>query len=149
MTHPLVRALYLEYTKERNIELTEEQFGSFMAFIPALLVAASDGMVDKEEWMYCKKLASGLGNSFSEDDENEEAHENLTLIYRYEFKFLLKHLDRWEKPFLQALKPYLEENDYAKEFVGETIYLFASASQGISQEEMNKIKLFEQEFDLK
>jgi hypothetical protein len=120
----LVHDLYQEYTRERNIELTEEQFGSFMAFIPALLVAASDGMVDKDEWLYCKKLASGLGNSFSEG-ENEEAHENLTLIYRYEFKFLLKNLDRWEESFIKALKPYLKENDYAKEFVNETIYLFA------------------------
>lgn len=142
-----VHALYLEYTKERNLELTEDQFGSFMAFFPALIVASSDGMVDKEEWMYCKKLASGLGNSFNETDNDEES-ENLTLIYRYEFRYLLKNLDKWENKFVKALKLYLQENEYAKEFINETIYLFASASQGISQEEMNKIKHFEQELDL-
>lgn len=147
MANELVHKLYLDYTKERNLELTEEQFGSFMAFFPALIVASSDGMVDKEEWMYCKKLASGLGYSFS-DGDNEEAHENLTLIYRYEFRYLLKNLDRWEKRFIKALKLYLLENNYAKEFINETIYMFASASQGISQEEMKKIKFFEQDLDL-
>jgi hypothetical protein len=148
MAESYIRELFNEYTKERNIEMSEEQFASFLAFFPALLVAASDGIVDKDEWLYCKKLASGLGNSYNEGD-SEEAHENLTLIYRGEFRYVLKHLDRWEPKFLKALKQYLVDNDYTKEFVTETIYLFANASEGIVQEEMDKINYLEKELHLK
>jgi len=140
--------LYEEYTKERFLDMSEQQFGSFLAFFPTLLVAASDGIVDREEWLYCKKLASGLGNSYSEGD-SEEAAENLTLMYRGEFRYLLKNLDAWEEKFLTALKPYLEVNEHAKKFVAETLFLFAEASSGVSQEEMDKINLLEKTLDLK
>ncbi|MEM7548756.1 MAG: hypothetical protein AAF363_03730 [Bacteroidota bacterium] len=143
-----VAELYKDYTQERKIDLSPEQFASFLAFYPALLVASSDGIVDKEEWLYCKKLASGLGNSFSRDD-SEEDHENLTLIYRYEFRYLLKNQEIWEERFLKVVKEYLSENSYAKEFVNETIYLFADASNGISQEEMDTINCLEIKLDLK
>ena len=144
----LLEELYNDYSKERNIELNPDQFGSFLAFYPALLVVSSDGIVDKKEWLYCKKLASGLGNSFSKDDSKED-HENLTLIYRNEFRYLLKNQDKWEERFLEVTKDYLEANTYAKEFVNETIYLFADASNGISQEEMDTINMLEIRLDLK
>ena len=140
--------LYQEYTKERFLDMTEQQFGSFLAFFPTLLVAASDGIVDRDEWLYCKKLASGLGHSYSEGD-SEEAAENLTLMYRGEFRYLLKNLAAWEDKFIEALKPYLEVNDHAKQFVTETLYLFAEASAGVSQEEMDKINFLEKTLDLK
>jgi len=140
--------LYQEYTRERFIELSEDQFASFLAFFPTLLVAASDGIVDREEWLYCKKLASGLGHSYQEGD-NEEAAENLTLVYRAEFRYLLKNMDKWEDKFLRALKAFLELNTDAKEFVSETLYLFAEASAGVSQEEMDKINYLEKTLELK
>jgi len=143
-----IRDLYREYTEERFLEMSEQQFASFLAFFPALLVAASDGIVDREEWLYCKKLASGLGNSYKEGD-SEEAAENLTLLYRGEFKYLIKNLEAWEQKFLTALEAYLTENPQAKEFVSETLYLFAEASSGVSQREMDKINYLEKTLDLK
>lgn len=150
MDHGLehVRDLYQEYTQERHLEMSELQFASFLAFFPTLLVAASDGVVDREEWLYCKKLASGLGYSYQEGD-SEEAAENLTLLYRGEFKYLIKKIEVWEEKFLIALKGYLGENEDAKEFVSETLYLFAEASSGVSQEEMDKINYLEKTLDLK
>ncbi len=143
-----IRPLYEEYTVERYIEMSEQQFASFVAFFPTLLVAASDGIVDREEWLYCKKLASGLGHSYKEGD-SEEAAENLTLLYRGEFKYLIKNLQDWEEKFLNALKTYLAANEHAKKFVAETLYLFAEASSGVSQEEMDKINYLEKTLELK
>jgi len=143
-----IRDLHQEYIKERFLEMSEQQFASFLAFFPTLLVAASDGIVDREEWQYCKKLASGLGHSYKEGD-SEEAAENLTLLYRGEFRYLIKNLDDWEEKFLTTLNAYLSENEHAKEFVSETLYLFAEASSGVSQEEMDKINYLEKTLDLK
>ena len=140
-------SLYHQYTQERTIELSEEQFQSFIAFFPALLVAASDGIVDSEEWLYCKKLAGGLGASYAEG-EHEEASENLSLVYKAEFRYLLKNLDQWREPFLDAVKAYLSQHDYAKKFVSETIYLFADASDGVSQDEMDMINMLEKRLEL-
>lgn len=148
MPTSLTDALYTDYLKVRNLELDQEQFCSFMAFVPALLVAASDGIVDREEWTYCKKLAAGLGASFSKESFPDET-ENLTLIYRGEFRFLIKHLEDWEGRFLEALKEYFSENGYAKTFVSETLYLFADASNGISQEEMDLINYLEMKLELR
>lgn len=143
MSEMQIDKLFESYTKQRNLRLSKDQFASFVAFFPALLVAACDGIVDKDEWMFCKKLASGLGNTFSDIEMNHEEAENLTLLYKNEFRYLIKNLTQWEETFLTSLKDYLKENEYAKEFVIETIYLFADASNGISEEERSKINYLE------
>jgi hypothetical protein len=148
MAEQAVAGLYNQYKQERDLKLNVEQFESFLAFFPALLVVASDGIVDKEEWLYCRKMASGLGNSFSEDSMSMEETQKLTIIYRAEFKYLLDNLDKWEERFLDTLKIYLDHNSYAKEFVNETAHLFAQASDGISDEERETINILEKRLDL-
>ena len=148
MSDDVIHQLYVDYTAVRNIELDEEQFASFMAFIPAVMVAASDGIVDREEWKYTKKLSSGLGCSYSHERFTDET-ENLTLIYKGEFRYFIKHQEEWEDRFLEALKIYFAKNEYSKKFVSETLYLFADASNGISQEEMDLINSLEMNLELK
>jgi len=138
--------LHQEYCKERSLQLSGEQFSLFVAFFPSVLVAASDGIVDKEEWLYCKKLARGLG--LASDQDEMDSPEKQSHVYKDEFKYLLKNLERWEDKFLDSLREYLSENEFAKEFVSETIYLFAEASKGVSQEEMDKINHLEKRLDL-
>jgi hypothetical protein len=70
------------------------------------------------------------------------------LIYRAEFRHLVRNLDRWQDKFLAALKDYFNENDTSKEFVVETMYLFASASDGVSEEENNVIEFLTTELGL-
>lgn len=134
MSEVLVSSLYDKYVQERAVPLNEEQFISFLAFFPVLLVAASDGIVDWEEWRYCQKLAHGLVASFQEDDLSEDA-QSLTRIYRREFIYLLSNLEEWEEEFLQALEVYFQEFPYAKKFVTQTLYLFADASDGVCEQE--------------
>ena len=126
--------LYKKYTESRGLFFSLEQFTSFLAFFPALLVAASDGIVDREEWFYCRKLAFGLGSSYRETNGPEQDVE-LTQVYRKEFAYLLSHLPNWEEEFLQALECFFHLHPYAKKFVAQTAWLFADASNGISEEE--------------
>ena len=132
--------LFESYTNERFIELNKEQFVYLVNLFPALRVVMSDGLVDREEWVTVKRLAKILGDEFASDDLGDEKEENLMLIYKSEFRYLIKNLDQWQEEFLIALKDYFNENDSSKEFVMETMYLFANASEGISAEENQLIE---------
>lgn len=140
--------LYLEYTKARNIDINKEQFIYILNLYPALLVVLSDGIVDRDEWKTVKKLATILGKEFATTDLGLEKEENLTLIYKAEFKYLLKNRERWEKKFLETLKSYFDKNHSSKEFVLETMFLFANASNGISIEEDKMIDNLTEELGL-
>lgn len=133
-----ISRLYHRYKKVRSVPFNEEQFTSFLAFFPVLLVAASDGVVDREEWRYCQKLAGGLVASYQHDEE--QGADALTRIYRKEFVFLLSNLEVWEEEFLLALEVYFQLNPYAKKFVTQTVYLFADASEGICEDEQNTME---------
>lgn len=148
-----VSSLFLKYKAHRSVSFDEEQFTSFLAFFPVLIVAASDGIIDREEWGYCQKLATGLVASF-QDNKQAEANEDLKRQYRREFIFLLSKLEDWEEEFLQALEEYFDQYPYAKKFVSQTIYLFADASNGICEEEQDtmdylyrRLKLDKEDFE--
>lgn len=134
-----ISRLYRQYKKVRSVPFNEEQFTSFLAFFPVLLVAASDGVVDREEWRYCQKLAGGLVASYPGQPEGQGV-DALTRIYRKEFVFLLSNLEAWEEDFLLALEEYFQLNPYAKKFVSQTVYLFADASEGICEDEQNTME---------
>jgi len=134
-----IETLHKAYAQERFITLNKEQFIYIVNLFPALRVVLSDGILDREEWDTVKRLAKILGDEFASIDLGEEKEENLMLIYKGEFRYLIKNLEQWEARFLSALKEYFEENEASKEFVMETMYLFAHASNGISEEENETI----------
>jgi tellurite resistance protein len=140
--------LFKEYTEDRFINLNKEQFVYIVNLFPALRVVMSDGIVDQDEWVTVKRLAKILGDEFASEDLGEEKEENLMLIYRAEFRHLVKNLDIWQDKFLAALKDYFKENEPSKEFVVETMYLFASASDGVSEEENEVIEFLTRELGL-
>ncbi|CAN5176314.1 hypothetical protein BH23BAC1_BH23BAC1_41060 [soil metagenome] len=134
-----INELYKEYVKHRKIDLKKDQFLWIVNLFPALLVVLSDGIVDSEEWSEVKKLSAKLGHDYTKNMDPEK-EEILSSIYRAEFQYLLKNRDIWEIKFLNALKDYFEENDQSKDFVLETMFLFAKASGGISLEEADTIE---------
>ena len=132
MSEFIMKDLQEEYQNARQIVLNQEQFIYLVNLFPSLLVVLSDGIVDKDEWVTVKKLAKILGSEFASEDLGLEKEENLTLIYKAEFRYLLKNREEWEDKFLNGLRRYFEHNDGSKDFVLETMHLFAHASDGIS-----------------
>ena len=65
--------------------------------------------------------------------------ELIAVAFRTEFRYLLDHIDKWRKKFLNALKDTIKDDKMDKEFVLETMYLFANISGGISPEEQSEI----------
>ena len=127
------------YRKERSHSLTEEQFGSLVLFFPSLLIIASDGKVDDEEWLYVNYLAKFIADTFKNEISHEERDE-LETTYLKELKFLVEDLEKWEPAFIEVLQDYISINESVKEDVEEILHLFAEASDGKSDEEEIKIE---------
>ena len=140
--------LYDSYLKFRNITLNKNQFIHLLKVYPALIILMSDGVVDKEERLVLSVQASKLGYRLASDDLGMEKEENLMLIYKAEFKYLIKNRHLWECKFLDTLKEYLQDNHKEKAIIKETMQLFASASQGTSKEESHAMDLLREYLDL-
>ena len=127
-----------EYHKVRKSGLSLDQFTYILKIYPSLLVCMSDGKLDKEEWDGLLHISKGLALLYLDQQPNSSA-ETLETLFRTEFRYLLENIDRWEKKFLSALNDYLKENTGEKDFVLESMCLFANVADGISYDEQQKI----------
>ncbi|MEQ9303304.1 MAG: hypothetical protein RJQ14_05255, partial [Marinoscillum sp.] len=118
-----------EYKKVRNVDLSLDQFVYILNLYPSLIVCMSDGVLDKEEWDGVLRLAKGLALEYG-DGMNDEEMEKLEQSFRTEFRYLLDNIEKWQKKFLNALKNHITNNKADKEFVLESMYLFANAADG-------------------
>ena len=130
--------LLQEYLKIRKSNLSLDQFTYILKIYPSLLVCMSDGKLDDAEWHGVLNISKGLALLYIDQQPNAKAEE-IEVLFRTEFKYLLENIDRWEKKFINTLSNYLEEHQDDKEFVFEAMYLFANAADGISHEEQRTI----------
>ncbi|WP_258102605.1 hypothetical protein [Marinoscillum sp. MHG1-6] len=130
--------LFEEYKKVRNIDLSLDQFTYLLNLYPSLIVCMSDGVLDKEEWDGVNKLAKGLTLNFCDDLTPDES-DRMEQRFKNEFLYLLENIEKWKKKFLNALKSHIEDSEMDKEFVLESMYLFANAADGISDVEQDAI----------
>lgn len=136
MTH--VESLLEEYQRVRRVELNRDLFVYILKLYPSLLVCMSDGKLDDEEWDSVMKLARGLADEYVSLIPGADK-EKIAQNFRTEFRYLLENVERWQKKFLNALKGYIEDSRDDKEFILESMYLFANAADGISLEEQQAI----------
>ncbi|XOV93030.1 MAG: hypothetical protein ACFHWX_22885 [Bacteroidota bacterium] len=134
--------LYHSYQEARGTTLTFPQFLNVLNLYPSLLVCLSDGVLDKEEWEGLMKIARNL--AAYDDEGNGE----LQQIYQDEFRYLMDNIDSWQDRFLAALKDHVSSSEGDKEFVLESMYLFANAANGISEVEREKIQVLSEELAL-
>ncbi len=136
-----------EYKKVRNINLSIDQFTYILNLYPSLVVCMCDGVLDKEEWEGVVRLAKGLAMEYG-DGYNEQEMEDLERSFRTEFRYLLDNIDKWQKRFLNALKNHIQNSQMDKEFVLESMYLFANAADGISDIEQKTIGILSERLGL-
>lgn len=135
----MLASLFQAYQEERGNILTYEQFTFLLIFYPSLLVVASDGVIDREEWYYCLKLAKSLSNTF-EDELTTGKIKSLSRIYRDEFAYLLQNEDRWSGLFIEGLEKLVEEDKSLRSLIRQMMVLFADASNGISADERRLVR---------
>ncbi len=136
-----------EYQKSRSVDLSLDQFLYMLNLYPSLIVCMCDGVLDKEEWDGVLRLAKGLALEYG-DGMNDEEMERLEQSFRTEFRYLLDNIEKWQKKFLNALKNHIGNNKADKEFVLESMYLFANAADGISEVEQETIQMLSERLAL-
>lgn len=147
MESPILNGLFEEYKKVSNSKLNSEQFSTLVMFFPALLIIASDGVIDQEEWIYVKYLSKFMADTYKKE-LTEQDLASLNQAYYDELEFLIDNLDAWESRFVDSLGKHLNEFPGQKETVMETLHLFAEASDGESEEEADKIEELSQKLQL-
>lgn len=138
------RSLYTSYQNVRATPLTFADFLMILNLYPSILVCMSDGVLDEEEWKGFLTTARGLVMRSDSSLEDTQLRD----LFLKEFRYLLEHTEEWQDRFLEALRIYLIDSEGDKEFVLESMYLFANASKGISDVEMKKIDNLSEELSL-
>jgi hypothetical protein len=138
MNSPEIKNLYSEFRTASQSKITNEQFGTLLMFYPSLLVVVSDGVVDKEEWVYIKYLAKFMSDSHKEGITDEQ---RAALVDNYfeDLRFLITNISDWKEKFLTTLACYLSKHPEIKEDILETLYMFSEASEGSSEDELTTI----------
>ena len=133
-----IETLLDEYQRTRRVEINKDLFIYILKLYPSLLVCMSDGKLDDEEWDNVMKLARGLAEEYASLIPGVDK-DKIAQNFRTEFRYLLENVERWQKKFLNALKGHIEDSRSDKEFILESMYLFANAADGISLEEQQAI----------
>ncbi len=139
--------LFEEYKKVRNTDFDLPQFTYLLNLFPSLIVCMCDGVLDKEEWEGVDRLIGSLTMEFGQGYTPQE-RERLENSFRTEFRYLLDNIEKWQKKFLNALKSHIADNQNDKEFVLESMYLFANAADGISEIEQETIEMLSERLSL-
>ncbi len=141
MESPKLDQLFEQYSQERSHSLSKNEFATLLKLMPALLVATSDGIMDSREWTMVDKMTKMMGDELIPDDvENAvEKEQQLMRSFRDEADYIMKSASKWREPIMAALKEVLAEDKRSKEFVNESMWLFAGTSAGLSKEEEDKI----------
>ncbi|MBD0403576.1 hypothetical protein [Flammeovirga sp. EKP202] len=137
--HTNTEELYTRYNSLNNVELSREHFQTLFIYFPCLLIVASDGVVDEEEWVFVKYLAKFMAEGYKNSLTRTEL-ENLQKVYYNELEYLVNNLDQWKDPFLDTLRSYLDQNDDEKDDILDILHLFADASDGVSDDEEEAIE---------
>jgi|GEM_PF-668575 len=142
-------ALYEEYIEARKIRLNYEQFSAFVTYYPALLVAHTDGEVDEQEWSLLQSLSDlVVVETLPKDADKEEVKDYRELFFN-EFRYLIDHLDQWDRKFMKALRQLLNVYPELAEAVSTGICSLANASKGICEKENTMIEYLRTELGLK
>ncbi len=129
--------LFKNYSEVSPTHLSADQFGTLLTFFPALLVIASDGVIDDDEWVYVKYLAKFMAEN--DKDTSGKNQKELQKQYFNELKYLLESLMNWEEKFIDTLADYLMNYPEIKEDIEEILHMFAEASEGESEIEEETI----------
>lgn len=129
--------LFESYSEVSPTQLNFDQFGTLLTFFPALLVIASDGVIDDDEWVYVKYLSKFMAEN--DNDTTGKSQKELQELYFSELKYLLESLMNWEERFVETLADYLAHYPEIKEDIEEILHMFAEASEGESEIEEETI----------
>ncbi|MGZ5242608.1 MAG: hypothetical protein ACXWDO_05505 [Bacteroidia bacterium] len=129
-----------DYLADRKTEMNEDQFAALVYTFPSVLVAHADGQIDRKEKSFMRELPELLTEGYLEEGINVVAGATLTKDYFTEVNYILKHLDKWQSYFLEALREQLHNSLNERNAIFEMMWRTADSSKDISEEERVKIE---------
>jgi hypothetical protein len=129
----ITEKLFEEYQEIRATDLTFNQFRILVRFFPSILVCMSDNKMNQEEWIGMLQNVKGLILSFEDLSQNEK--DSLYRELLNEIMYLAQFSVQWKAAFLSAIRFELTCDPGDKEFILESMYLFANIHEGICVEE--------------
>ena len=120
---------FKDYQSKRNTCLDENQFSSLLMMFPSILVATSNGNFDILE-------KQNLAESVKEASEN-----NILIACEMysELSYLVSTDENNKKQVLNCIKNEISDKSEIKSMILELMNSMAEASEGVSDEELNKI----------
>ena len=151
--HPKIESLFEEYVEHTESKLEFRFFPTLITYFPGLLIIAADGIVDEEEWYHVEQLVTFMTKTFESEIANEIEEEKLAKEFLANMQILVDSLKTWEEKFLDALGVLFDEMDEDdtednKELVYEIMEMFAESSEGVSDEEQEKIDAISERLNL-
>ncbi len=135
---PTVVELFEQYREERSLDIQINHFSYLLSLYPALIVCSADQSVDDVEWLRLEQSSEIIAETLEIEDSGVFSKEDIALMLKNELRYLMSNQEKWKTNFLYALKMEIG-NSIEKEFVLESIYLFANSSEGISENEQTEI----------
>lgn len=132
MNNQKLLELFVQYEHVRNTNLTSSQFKDLLRLYPSLKICLADGVLDVAEWQGLLNMASAMSAEFT---ENDGYYQEMLQLLNQELLYLMGNMRQWDTLFMDALEDYLYDHSDEKQFVEESMYLFANAADGISRVE--------------
>lgn len=125
-----IENLFEEYQNKHNSCVNLTEFEMLLKLFPSVMVCMSDGKLNPGEKEGLLQNAYSLTYNF--DDLNEKQQIDLYKRFVSELFYLIDHIDQWKDAFLSVIKLELLEKPDDKEYILESLYLFANIDDGIS-----------------
>lgn len=126
--------LFEKYQRSRKTVFSFDQFKNILRLFPSLLVCLSDGTFNREERV-------GMLQNFKTSllHQSGQITEEVLALFIKEVDYLASSQNYWKHDFLTALKYELMHSPDDKEFIMESLYLFANINNGICDREQDQI----------
>ena len=141
-----IENLFDEYHKKNDTSLSLKEFESLLKLFPSILVCMSDGKLDPGEKEGLLKNAYALTYAFDDLDEKQQVA--LYKKFVSEIFYLIDTVEEWRDEFLAVIRFELMRNPSDKEYIMESLYLFANIDDGISIEEQLMIDVLVNDLQL-
>jgi len=132
----IIQNLKKEYTQQRELEISDEEFLILILTYPSFLVAISDGEFDEDEKALMGEVIKNFTFEVYGNELSEEEYSNIISAYLSDFEFLHTNKEMWNTKFLNALSFLKEkENEEVKNSIINLMKEIAEVSDGTSNVE--------------
>lgn len=129
--------LYNQYKKDRDINVSMEEFQILVLSYPIFKVASADGNFDQEETQLLSEILVNFLSEIYADSLNETEQHKLAQLYIEDLLFVDLNKEKYDQKFLKLLSTFSKE---IKESISKLLTEMAEVSGGLDELENEMIE---------